>query len=196
MCVCFIFYFILLLFFCPFRATPVAYGGSQARSPVGATAANLRRSHSNAGSKPCLQLTPWLTTTLDSLAHWVSPGMEPATAWFLVRFVSTEPRRELLCVCVWITENILIFRAYEKIPERCYSESQKRYCSHLCGGSEFHILNFDNLAPSVFLNCFLDKERTFPKDKGQKREKSNFSLLEGKAEVVGVSGNLVRSQIL
>lgn len=48
----------------------------------------------------------------------------------------------------------------------------------------------------MFLNCFLDKERTFPKDKGQKREKSNFSLLEGKAEVVGVSGNLVRSQIL
>ena len=42
-------------FFCPFRATPTAYGGSQARGPVGAVAASLRHSHSNAGSKPCLQ---------------------------------------------------------------------------------------------------------------------------------------------
>ena len=35
-------------------AAPVAYGGSQARVPIGAVAASLRQSHSNAGSEPRL----------------------------------------------------------------------------------------------------------------------------------------------
>ena len=29
-----------------------------------------------------------------SLTHWATPGIEPATSWFLVRFVSTTPQRE------------------------------------------------------------------------------------------------------
>ena len=33
------------------RAAPAAYGGSQARSLIGAVAAGLRQSHSNAGSE-------------------------------------------------------------------------------------------------------------------------------------------------
>ena len=43
------------------RAVPVAYGGSQARGPIGAVATGLRPSHSNAGFEPCLQPTPQLT---------------------------------------------------------------------------------------------------------------------------------------
>ena len=46
-----------------FRATPTAYGGSQARGPIGATAAGLRHSHSNARSEPRLQPIPQLTAT-------------------------------------------------------------------------------------------------------------------------------------
>ena len=42
------------------KATPTAYGSSQARGWIGATAASLRHSHSNAGSErhlwPTLQL--------------------------------------------------------------------------------------------------------------------------------------------
>ena len=34
-----------------------------------------------------------------SLFHWVRPGIESSTSWFLVGFVSTGPWRELLCVC-------------------------------------------------------------------------------------------------
>ena len=30
-----------------------------------------------------------------SLIHWVRPGVEPATSWFLVGFFSTAPQREL-----------------------------------------------------------------------------------------------------
>ena len=48
-----------VLFFLPFfRATPTAYGNSQARGQVRATAASLGHSHSNAGSEPQLRPTP------------------------------------------------------------------------------------------------------------------------------------------
>ena len=46
------------------RATPMAYGGFQARGLTGAVAASLRQSHSNVGSEPCLQPTPQLMAML------------------------------------------------------------------------------------------------------------------------------------
>ena len=57
-----------LFIFCLFGiswATPTAYGGSQARGLIRAVATSLYQSHSNAGSKPCLQPTPQLTATPD-----------------------------------------------------------------------------------------------------------------------------------
>ena len=51
----------LFIYFCLFissRATPAAYGGSQARSLIRAVAASLRQSHSNDGSKLHLRPTP------------------------------------------------------------------------------------------------------------------------------------------
>ena len=47
------------------KATSVAYGGSQARGPIGAAATSLCHSHSNMGSEPCLQCTPQLTAMPD-----------------------------------------------------------------------------------------------------------------------------------
>ena len=55
-------------FFCLFAiswAAPAACGGSQARGLLGAVAASLCQSHSNAGSEPRLQPTPQLTATPD-----------------------------------------------------------------------------------------------------------------------------------
>ena len=46
-------------------AAPAAYGGSQARGQIGAVAASLRNSHSNAGSEPHLQTTPQLMVAPD-----------------------------------------------------------------------------------------------------------------------------------
>ena len=46
----FFFFFSFLLF----RAAPAAYGGSQARGLIRATAAALPHNHSNARSEPCL----------------------------------------------------------------------------------------------------------------------------------------------
>ena len=54
------FFFVLL-----FRATPSAYGGSQARGHIGAVAAGLHHSHSNKGSEPHVQSTPQLRAMLD-----------------------------------------------------------------------------------------------------------------------------------
>ena len=48
-----------------FRAMPMAYGISQARGQIRATAAGLHHIHSNVGSEPCLQPTPQLTATSD-----------------------------------------------------------------------------------------------------------------------------------
>ena len=52
-------------FFCFFRATPAAYGGSQAKGLIEATAAGLHHSHSNTRSELHLQPTPQLTATPD-----------------------------------------------------------------------------------------------------------------------------------
>ena len=57
----------LIFFYCYFRATSAACEGSQDRGQIGAVAAGLCHSHSNA----------------RSLTHWVRPGIEPATSWFL-----------------------------------------------------------------------------------------------------------------
>ena len=65
----FFFFFFLGFFFFFFfvfsRATPVVYGDSQARGLMGAVAAGLCHSHSNAGSEPRLQPTPQLMAMLD-----------------------------------------------------------------------------------------------------------------------------------
>ena len=57
--------FYLFVYFCLFRAAPEVYGGSLARGPIGATAAGLHHSHSNARPEPHLQLTSQLTATPD-----------------------------------------------------------------------------------------------------------------------------------
>ena len=59
----FIYLFIALFVFS--RATPVVYGGSQARGRIRALATGLGQSHSNLGSEPRLHLTPQLMTTPD-----------------------------------------------------------------------------------------------------------------------------------
>ena len=64
-----VFSFLFFFCLCAFSgAAPAAYGGSQARGLIGAVAAGLRHSHSDAGTEPHLQLTPQLTAT---------PGPQP-----------------------------------------------------------------------------------------------------------------------
>jgi len=103
------------LFFCLLWATPMAYGGSQARAnwscsypptphpqqcQIQATSATYITAHGNA----------------RSLIHGAMPGIEPATSWFLVGFVSTVPRQEL--------HILLFFHLIDKVkrtPDSFYS---------------------------------------------------------------------------
>jgi len=57
------FFFFFFGLFAFSRAAPAAYGGSQARGPIGAVATGLRQTHSNEGSQPRLEPTPQLTAT-------------------------------------------------------------------------------------------------------------------------------------
>ena len=52
-------------FFLSFRATPEAYGGSQAKGLIGTVATVLHQSHSNVGSELHLRPIPQLTATPD-----------------------------------------------------------------------------------------------------------------------------------
>ena len=69
-----------------------AYGNSQPRGRIRATTAGLHHGHSNAGF----------------LTHWVRSGIELASSWILVGFVSSAPQWELLnrefcttcCICM------------------------------------------------------------------------------------------------
>ena len=77
-------------FFFFFRAALKAYGGSQARGQIEATSAS--RSYSDSSH---LWPTPQLTANAGSPTHWARSGIKPESSWILVRFVFTEPRREL-----------------------------------------------------------------------------------------------------
>ena len=70
-------FFFFFLTFSLFRATPMPYGGSQARGLMGAVAASLCQSHSNAGSKPRLSPTPEHTATLNPQPTEQGQGSNP-----------------------------------------------------------------------------------------------------------------------
>ena len=88
-------FFFFFYLFAISRAVPMAYGGSQARGRIRAVAASLHCSHSNTGSEPSLWPTTTAHSNAGSLTQWERPGIEPTTSWFLVRFVSAAPQREL-----------------------------------------------------------------------------------------------------
>ena len=81
------FLFFFSFFFGLFRAIPMAYGSSQARAQMGATAASLCHSHTRFASVTYTRAHG----STRSLTHWARPGIEPESSWILVRFVSTEP---------------------------------------------------------------------------------------------------------
>ena len=80
------------MYFWFFRATPTAYGGFQARGRIGGTAACLHHSYGNT----------------ESLTPRARPGIEPASSWILVGFVSAVPQWELLAflICTYKTESL------------------------------------------------------------------------------------------
>ena len=105
----------------------MAYGSSQARGRIRAIAACLHHSHSNTRSELCLWPTPQLMATPDLVTCWARPGIEPASSWMLVRFVSAEPRWKLSPCPASFFFFFLLFRT----APAAYGASQARAESEL-----------------------------------------------------------------
>ena len=74
-------------FFLLFRASPMAYGGFQARGLTGATAAGLRHSHSNARSRPHRwphhrSQQRWILNPMSEARDWTRTLMVPSQTHF------------------------------------------------------------------------------------------------------------------
>ena len=102
---CRVLFFYFYLFFCFFRAAPEAHGVSQDRGPIGVTSCwptpQLQQQQIRAAS---VTYTTAHGNT-EFLTCWVRLGIEHASSWFPVGFISTAPRRELWFVVVWTWGN-------------------------------------------------------------------------------------------
>ena len=97
MTVLFFFFFFFFFFF-----LGAAHGSSKARG--------LNQSYSYQPTPQLQQCQIWASSSTHttahgnatSLTHWKRPGIEPATSWFVVRFVSAVPWQELQ----WLSFNV------------------------------------------------------------------------------------------
>ena len=112
--------------FCPFRASPTAYGSFQTRGLIRAAAACLRRCYSNA----------------RYLTYWARPGVEPESSWILVGFISAEPQWELLGILFFY--GLWVMSHTEKSSLSCL------LLKFLCFSLSFvFIYNFDSVASQL-----------------------------------------------
>ena len=124
------FFFLYLLFM---RATPTAYGSSQARGRIRAAAA----AHITATETQIWAESVTYTTAqgnAGSLTCWARPGIEPAYSWILVRFFSAEPRGEL---CGWN-----IFTEFDRgwVWQHCESQNSSSWSKGLSvDGNQYNL---------------------------------------------------------
>ena len=83
-------FFFFFFFFLLFMATSTAYGSSQARGRIGAGATAMQ------DPSRVFDLRTTAHGHAGSLTHGARPGIEPASSWILVRFISNMPQWELL----------------------------------------------------------------------------------------------------
>ena len=86
---------LFFFFFCLFRAAPKAYS-SQVRGQIGAVAAGLHHSHSNARSEWAMSATYTIAHgNVRSLTHRVRSGIKSESSCILVGFITSRPWWEL-----------------------------------------------------------------------------------------------------
>ena len=88
--------FFFFFFFGLFRATTMAYGGSQVRSVIGAVTPRPTPEPQQCRIWAMSATHTTVHSNARSLTHWSRPGIKPETSWCLVRFVSDVPQQELL----------------------------------------------------------------------------------------------------
>ena len=80
--------FSYLNFFFLYRPAPTAYGISQARSWIRATACQPTSQPQQSGIHAMSATYTIAHSNTRSLMHWPMPSIEPATSWILVRFIN------------------------------------------------------------------------------------------------------------
>ena len=116
-----VFFVLILVWFCLFRSTRTACGGSQARGQIGAVATSLHHSHSNMGSKPYLRPTPQCTAMPDhnpqsKTRDWTCILMDARQIRFLWAMMGTP--KEVFNRYVW--KNIIILIKQQVTKCSCF----------------------------------------------------------------------------
>ena len=99
---------VFFCFVCLFRATSTAYGVPR----LGVKSDLQPLAHTTTTEMPDPNQSATQTTAhqnTGSLTRLARPGIEPASSWILVRFVSTEPRWELQEQYVSLNPKLLIY---------------------------------------------------------------------------------------
>ena len=120
-------------------AVPLAYGGSQSRHQIRATAGSLHHSHSKARCP----------------TRWARVRVQLASSWILVRFVSTAPQQELPNIFIFVFYSefffffFFFFWLHVKVPQPWIKPEprwwQRRILNLLCHAGTPHTVNSFNL---------------------------------------------------
>ena len=130
-------------FFCLFRSTPKAYGGSQSDWscswwPTPQPQQHYTTAHGNA----------W------SLTYWVRLGIELASSWILVRFINHWAMTGTLVLLI-----LSALHPWSGIPSTISSWGSGGLCSG--GFFDFHVVYY----PSLFFKSFIIHSVAFPPPK-------------------------------
>ena len=124
----FLFYFILFFlsfFFCLFKATPAAYGSSQARGQITQPVPQPQQR----GIQPASETYAMAHGNARSLTCWTSPGIEPVSSWILAGFVNHWAMMETPSVF------LLFLLCWNKLP-CCELPDERPYVASSSQGTE------------------------------------------------------------
>ena len=91
---------------------------------IGATAAGLYHSHSNARSKLHLQPYTIAPGNTGSLTHRERPGIEPTSSWILVGFILAEPQWELPQLGLYVSARSTLYLLQSAIISCVFPDCQ------------------------------------------------------------------------
>ena len=120
-----------ILFYWSFRVIPTAYGSSQTRGRIGAAIAGLCQ------SQQCrIRAVSSTYTAAHSnrgyLTSQARPGIESASSWILVGFVTAEPQMELLNLAILDTSCKWNHADFDFLSLVYFTYLKVHPCCHLC----------------------------------------------------------------